>query len=79
MAKPLLAGLLPRGLTTETDDKEREVEFTMTDPPPLSPLDTNPPVDLKPPRGLCSTGEQEDQGPLVGQGLPRASRDQSIP
>lgn len=31
VAKPLLAGLLSRGLATETEDEQRELELAMRD------------------------------------------------
>lgn len=31
VAKPLLAGLLPRGLATETEDEQRELELALRD------------------------------------------------
>lgn len=74
----MLARLFLRDLTTETDDKQREVEFAMKDPPLVSPLVRNPPVALKPPRGLLFY--RRTRGPRApGQGHPRASRDQGVP
>lgn len=57
-AKPFLAGLLPRGLATNTDDTQRELGLARRDPCHWA----------QPPQGLCPTGKYGNQGLLCGQG-----------
>ena len=75
VAKPFLAGLLPRGLATNTDDAQRELGLTRRDQCHWAHHPASPP----PPRDSVLQENKKTKGSWVGKGTRDTHRAQTQP